>query len=97
MLDFASTKQNIPLSLYFAKPKTLKCVAYFTENLCNCYCCGVLLVARFGFLWGQAQVRTVLYMAMMSAMQCNPVFKASYTRLVESGKPKKVAIIACVR
>ena len=24
---------------------------------------------------GRAQVRTVLYMAMMSAMQCNPIFK----------------------
>lgn len=46
---------------------------------------------------GRAQVRTVLYMAMMSAMQCNPVFKATYTRLVEAGKPKKVAIVACVR
>lgn len=46
---------------------------------------------------GRSQVRTVLYMAMMSAMQCNPVFKATYTRLVASGKPKKVAIIACVR
>ena len=45
----------------------------------------------------RAQVRTVLYMAMMSAMQCNPVFKATYTRLVAAGKPKKVAIIACVR
>ncbi|OOF03805.1 IS110 family transposase, partial [Salinivibrio sp. MA440] len=41
---------------------------------------------------GRAQVRTVLYMAMMSAMQCNPVFKATYTRLVAAGKPKKVAI-----
>ncbi|MFA0187968.1 IS110 family transposase, partial [Vibrio splendidus] len=33
----------------------------------------------------------------MSAMQCNPVFKATYARLVAAGKPKKVAIIACVR
>ena len=46
---------------------------------------------------GRSQVRTVLFMAMMSAMQCNPVFKSTYTRLVASGKPKKVAIIACVR
>ncbi|CAK1754365.1 transposase [Vibrio crassostreae] len=46
---------------------------------------------------GRAQVRTVLYMAMMAAMQCNPVFKATYARLVAAGKPKKVAIIACVR
>ena len=46
---------------------------------------------------GRAQVRTVLYMAMMSAMQCNPVFKTTYKRLLGAGKPKKVAIIACVR
>lgn len=46
---------------------------------------------------GRAQVRTVLFMAMMSAMQCNPKFKSTYERLVTAGKPKKVAIIACVR
>lgn len=44
---------------------------------------------------GRSQVRTVLFMAMMSAMQCNAVFKRTYNRLVEAGKPKKVAIIAC--
>ncbi|KJY89368.1 hypothetical protein TW84_12495 [Vibrio neptunius] len=36
-------------------------------------------------------------MAMMSAIQCNPVFKATYERLVEAGKPKTMAIIACLR
>lgn len=46
---------------------------------------------------GRPQVRTVLYMAMMSAMQSNPVFKATYQRLLAAGKPKKVAIIACIR
>lgn len=45
---------------------------------------------------GRHQVRTVLYMAMMSAMQCNPIFKETYQRLLAAGKPKKVAIIACV-
>ncbi|WP_284209234.1 IS110 family RNA-guided transposase, partial [Thalassotalea eurytherma] len=44
---------------------------------------------------GRHQVRTVLYMAMMSAIQSNPVFKETYQRLVAAGKPKKVAIIAC--
>jgi transposase len=34
---------------------------------------------------------------MMSAMQCNPVFKSTYQRLVAAAKPKKIAIIACVR
>ena len=46
---------------------------------------------------GRPKIRTVMYMAMMSAMQCNPVFKATYQRLLAAGKPKKVAIIACVR
>lgn len=46
---------------------------------------------------GRHQIRTVMYMAMMSAMQCNPVFKETYQRLLAEGKPKKTAIIACVR
>lgn len=46
---------------------------------------------------GRHQVRTVLFMAMMSAMQSNSVFKDFYERLLAKGKPKKVAIIACVR
>ena len=46
---------------------------------------------------GRHQIRTVMYMAMMSAMQCNPVFKVTYERLLAAGKAKKTAIIACVR
>mgnify|MGYP003857691047 CR=1 FL=1 len=46
---------------------------------------------------GRHNIRTVMYMAMMSAMQCNPVFKSTYQRLVAAGKPKKIAIIPCVR
>lgn len=46
---------------------------------------------------GRHQVRTVLYMAMMSAIQSNPVFKSQYDKLLAAGKPKKVALIACVR
>ncbi|MGP4846167.1 IS110 family transposase [Marinobacter sp. 1Y8] len=46
---------------------------------------------------GRAQIRTVMYMAMMSAIQCNPVFKATYNKLLAAGKTKKSAIIACVR
>jgi len=46
---------------------------------------------------GRYQVRTVMFMAMMSAIQCNPLFKAKYEQLVAQGKPKKLAIIACVR
>ena len=46
---------------------------------------------------GRHQIRTVMYMPMMSAMQCNSVFKAMYQKLVAAGKPKKTAIFACVR
>ena len=44
---------------------------------------------------GRHQVRTVLYMAVMSAIQSKPVFKAQYEKLLAAGKPKKVALIAC--
>lgn len=46
---------------------------------------------------GRSQIRTAMYMAMMSAIQCNPTFKAKYEQLLAAGKPKKVAIIACIR
>lgn len=38
---------------------------------------------------GRAAIRTVLYMATLSATQCNPVIKAFYTKLVAQGKHKK--------
>ena len=46
---------------------------------------------------GRANVRTVLYMATLSATQCNPVIKSFYKRLVAQGKHKKVALTACMR
>ena len=46
---------------------------------------------------GRANIRTVLYMATLSATQCNPVIKAFYKKLVVEGKHKKVALTACMR
>jgi len=46
---------------------------------------------------GRAQVRSKLYMATLTAIRCNPVIKAFYQRLIDRNKPKKVAIIACMR
>lgn len=46
---------------------------------------------------GRASVRSVLYMATLSATQCNPIIKAFYRQLVAQGKHKKVAITACMR
>ena len=46
---------------------------------------------------GRAPVRAVLYMAAMVAARRNPVIKAFYARLVAAGKPKKLALVACMR
>jgi transposase len=46
---------------------------------------------------GRADVRAVVYMAAIVAMRHNPVIRAFYERLVAAGKPKKVAIVACMR
>jgi transposase len=46
---------------------------------------------------GRTSVRNVLYMAALSAIRHNPVVRATYHRLVNRGRPKKVAIIACLR
>lgn len=46
---------------------------------------------------GRHKVRTVLFTSMMSAIQHHPKFKPMYRQLVESGKPKKAALIACAR
>lgn len=49
-------------------------------------------------IWGgRAPVRKALYMATLSASRHNAVIRALYTRLCERGKPKKVAIVACMR
>jgi len=46
---------------------------------------------------GRAALRATLYMATVSAIRCNPVLKPFYQRLVKAGKPKKVALVACMR
>lgn len=46
---------------------------------------------------GRTSVRNVLYMAALVAIRHNPVVRATYQRLVNRGRPKKVAIIACLR
>lgn len=46
---------------------------------------------------GRATVRTALYMAALVATRRNPVIRTFYQRLVAVGKPKKVALVACMR
>jgi transposase len=46
---------------------------------------------------GRASVRSILYMATITALRCNPVIKAFAQRLDQLGKAKKVQIVACMR
>lgn len=46
---------------------------------------------------GRASVRHVLYMAALVAARHNPVIKVFYARLLAAGKPRKVALVACMR
>jgi transposase len=49
-------------------------------------------------IWGgRADVRSVLYMATVSAIRCNPVIKQFAAKLKLAGKAPKVVIVACMR
>jgi transposase len=49
-------------------------------------------------VWGgRAKLRAVLYMAALVGVRCNPVIAAFYQRLLNAGKAKKVALVACMR
>ena len=46
---------------------------------------------------GRARVRTALYMGALAGVRSNPDLKAVYERLIDAGKPRKVALVACMR
>jgi transposase len=49
-------------------------------------------------VWGgRKEVRSVLYMATLSAMRHNRVIREFHDRLIAQGKPPKVTIVACMR
>jgi len=45
---------------------------------------------------GRAHVRTALYMGTLVATRWNPAIKTFYQRLLAAGKPKKLALVACM-
>ncbi len=48
-------------------------------------------------VWGgRARVQAALYMAALVGTRRNPVLRAFYARLLGAGKPKKVALVACM-
>jgi len=46
---------------------------------------------------GRGHVRSVLYMATLSAIRCNGKLRDTYRRLKAQGKESKVAMVACMR
>jgi len=49
-------------------------------------------------IWGgRTSIRSVLYMATLSAVRYNPVLAEFYQRLLRAGKSKKLAVVACAR
>ncbi len=46
---------------------------------------------------GRTVVRAKLFMAAWVGRRHNPVLRATYERLVAAGKPRKVALVACMR
>jgi transposase len=56
-----------------------------------------MLRARRTIWGGRAGARTVLYMATLVATRCNTSLRAFYLRLLAAGKPKKLALVVCMR
>jgi len=49
-------------------------------------------------IWGgRSNVRSALFMSTFAATRCNPVIRSFFLRLINSGKPYKVALVACMR
>lgn len=46
---------------------------------------------------GRANVRRKLYMAAVASLRHNPMMKNFYDRLIQAGKPPKLALTACMR
>jgi transposase len=46
---------------------------------------------------GRSHVRQAVYMAVLSATRYNPLIRRHYQHLLERGKKKKVALVACMR
>jgi len=45
---------------------------------------------------GRRTVRSALYMPTLAAIRCNPEIRTFYRRLVNDGRPKQLAVVACL-
>jgi transposase len=49
-------------------------------------------------IWGgRSHLRALLYMSVVSGLRCNETIRRFYWHLLAAGKPKKVALVACMR
>jgi transposase len=46
---------------------------------------------------GRIRIRSALYMPTLSAIRWNPIIRNFYNRLTATGKPEKLAVVACMR
>lgn len=58
---------------------------------------GIIQDGRRHIWGGRAHVRSVLYMAAVSASRYNPRIRPFYLRLRAAGKPPEIALVACMR
>lgn len=88
MLTFVA--QNHPCGMFADFRGIL--VRYFAHNAPSGYRQGKRRI------WGgRASLRRCLNLAALTASRFDPRFKAFKDRLIDAGKPRKVAIIACAR
>jgi transposase len=66
-------------------------------GVCPFNCDSGTLRGRRRVWGGRKEVRSMLYMAVLSATRHNPAIKEFYNRLIAAGKKPKVALTACVR
>ena len=52
---------------------------------------------RRRIIGGRANVRRSLYMAAVASLRHNPMIKTFYDKLIDAGKPPKLALTACMR
>lgn len=79
---------------FFSNSKQIACYAGLTPKIIQS---GTSIDKSSLSKLGHKRLRKSLYMPALVAIRHNPTLKAVYERLVNNGKPKKVAIIAVMR
>jgi len=104
-------KDNLLQSVLGVGPKTSRSLLAYLPELGHCTRRQIALLVGVAPLnrdsgklrgkrtiWGgRAYVRHAIYMATLVATRHNPIIKRYYHRLLQTGKKKKIALVACMR